>query len=325
MTQFSMGRVQPVGQNVHDHSSAATGGDTLDPTLVQVSQSLTVGNSIAGTGLQTDLSNDGSIVAGLSVLAPLLDLQAAVSVSATGTKDNYAPGSAWGFVGVVRFTLTGALTIRGLDAAPGGITFGQSVVVLCNLDTALTITLKHQNTNSSAANRLICPNGADYVIPPNGAAILYRDTQTQRWRVLAIGSSSSLADHAHTATGDGGALVSAPQLDVAGIEFAPSVNNLGAIITAQNDVAIGSVRIVQAAPSGANRAINGMVKTADYQFVTISNTDTTNALNINNENTNSSAANRFLCPGAVTYVLGPGASVEVYYDPTASRWRVVGH
>ncbi len=35
------------------------------------------------------------------------------------------------------------------------------------------------------------------------------------------------------------------------------------------------------------------------------------------------ATDRFLCPDSVPYLLYPGASVDVWYDPTSTRWRVL--
>jgi hypothetical protein len=316
----------PDSERIHDHSSPKLGGDTLDPRLVQVSQTLTVGPSIAGTGLQTALSVDGAILAGLKVIAPTLDLVAAASVVSSGTQNNYAPGTAWGFIGTVRFAPSAALTITGLDSAPGAITFGQSAVLLLNTDNASSITLKHQNAGSTAANRIICPNAADYVIPPLGAVLIYRDTQTQRWRVVDIGAATfTLPDHTHGATGDGGNGLVPNNISLTGPELDSGIFDAGVISAAQNDIAIGAVRIAKWSPTGATRALNGMVAAGPGHRVTIVNYSTTNILNVNHENVGSAAANRLLCAGAATYALNFTDAVEAWYDSSVSRWRVIGH
>lgn len=37
----------------------------------------------------------------------------------------------------------------------------------------------------------------------------------------------------------------------------------------------------------------------------------------------STAANRFLCPGSVDFTLTPNKAVDIWYDTTSSRWRVI--
>ena len=38
----------------------------------------------------------------------------------------------------------------------------------------------------------------------------------------------------------------------------------------------------------------------------------------------STAANRFLCPGSADFTLTPNKAVDIWYDSTSSRWRVIG-
>lgn len=38
----------------------------------------------------------------------------------------------------------------------------------------------------------------------------------------------------------------------------------------------------------------------------------------------STAANRFLCPGSADFTLTPNKAVDIWYDTTSSRWRVIG-
>lgn len=38
----------------------------------------------------------------------------------------------------------------------------------------------------------------------------------------------------------------------------------------------------------------------------------------------STAANRFLCPGSVDLALTANMAVDIWYDTTSSRWRVIG-
>ncbi len=38
----------------------------------------------------------------------------------------------------------------------------------------------------------------------------------------------------------------------------------------------------------------------------------------------STAANRFFCPGSADFTLTPNKAVDIWYDSTSSRWRVIG-
>jgi hypothetical protein len=38
----------------------------------------------------------------------------------------------------------------------------------------------------------------------------------------------------------------------------------------------------------------------------------------------STAANRFFCPNSANVALRPNGWVDIWYDTTSSRWRVVG-
>jgi hypothetical protein len=53
---------------------------------------------------------------------------------------------------------------------------------IVNLSTVDTITLRHENASSTAANRIIGPGSTNLVIAIEGSAELWYDTTTARWR-----------------------------------------------------------------------------------------------------------------------------------------------
>lgn len=72
---------------------------------------------------------------------------------------------------------SGAVTWTGLT---GGLT--GKVAWIINFEGAQTLTLSHESSSSSAANRFYCPNGANYVIPTYGSVqIVYYGS---RWMVV---------------------------------------------------------------------------------------------------------------------------------------------
>lgn len=76
----------------------------------------------------------------------------------------------------------------------------------------------------------------------------------------------------------------------------------------------------------ASGVITGLVATSDGNRQRLGNITTTAArtLTLNHEDVNSTAANRFNCPNQANYVLSPGEWVELVYENTAQRWRVLG-
>lgn len=92
----------------------------------------------------------------------------------SSTQNDYSLPSA----DVVRLTSDAARTITGFVAGTTG-----RVVVLVNVG-SFAITLSHQSTSSTAANRVIVPWSADYILDPAYAAVLVYDGTTSRWRIV---------------------------------------------------------------------------------------------------------------------------------------------
>lgn len=81
----------------------------------------------------------------------------------------------------VRVTASGAnRTITGLDATDARS--GQTIKIV-NVSASNTVTLADENVSSSAANRIISPTGADYVLSAEQSAILHYDATSARWRI----------------------------------------------------------------------------------------------------------------------------------------------
>ena len=86
--------------------------------------------------------------------------------------NNYDPGDA----NVLRLSASGAINLT-------GITRGDEsrLLTLVNVGTN-TITLKNQDANSSAQNRIIGLGAADFALAANVSALLWYDIVTLRWR-----------------------------------------------------------------------------------------------------------------------------------------------
>ncbi len=71
----------------------------------------------------------------------------------------------------------------------------------------------------------------------------------------------------------------------------------------------------------ASRNITGITAQGAGTKITLVNTGAQDAVLVHNAT--STAANQFLCPGAANFTLNGGDSVEIWYDSTSSRWRVI--
>lgn len=75
---------------------------------------------------------------------------------------------------------------------------------------------------------------------------------------------------------------------------------------------------------GASMKLTGLAGGTGGRPITIANTSSDYLLWLENENTSSTAANRFRLPRGLPAFLMPGDTLDLRYDSTLSRWRVVG-
>ena len=72
-------------------------------------------------------------------------------------------------------------TITGIVAPPNSGIF----YWLYNVNSSTSVTLAHDSTSSTAANRFFCPNNANLTIRARGAVMVVYDGSSSRWRVIA--------------------------------------------------------------------------------------------------------------------------------------------
>jgi hypothetical protein len=117
-------------------------------------------------------------------------------------------------------------------------------------------------------------------------------------------------------------------LRVGGHLSVQGVNTPPALTADVNDFDPGPAMHIRVSPStGVNRTITGLIGPTHVQgtLVVISNYSSTagGTVTLANESASSIAANRFLCPGNVSYVIPIRGSVMAIYDASSSRWRII--
>lgn len=109
-----------------------------------------------------------------------VDFQLTISPSQlTANQNDYNP-SGFNTAAMVRLDVDS--TVRNITGFVVPVT-SMLQKVLVNIS-ANTLVIQHQNTGSSAANRVICPNGVDFRLLPGTAVRLHYDATDTRWRLL---------------------------------------------------------------------------------------------------------------------------------------------
>lgn len=112
---------------------------------------------------------------------PKLWIPTADSVTWAAQQDNYTRTSRG--VANLRATLTGSQTLTGV--VPDGITSNGELLAIQNIDTVDTLTIAHESTSSTAANRFTLPSGQPLILEPRSGALFIYDASTGRWRLLS--------------------------------------------------------------------------------------------------------------------------------------------
>lgn len=133
------------------------------------------GNAVSDKYLTVVGANDGTA----GFIAGTLLGAVATPQKLTANENNYAPPGSrytlvWRVSGDAPRTITGIA--NGVDG---------KVLTLSNVG-AFPITLANQSASSANGNRIIAGGGADLSIAADGAATLYYDGASSRWRVIAV-------------------------------------------------------------------------------------------------------------------------------------------
>ncbi len=171
--------------NVDNTSDASKPISTATQTALDAKAAATHTHVIADvTGLQTAL--DGKQAAGSYAAATHASTHQTGGADAipnvvtspaqlTADQNNYNPGTG----DIFRLDASAARNITGVVAGTNG-----QAILLVNTGSH-AITLRHQSTSSTEANRLVVPWAGDYVMAANGgAALLIYFTALSRWRVI---------------------------------------------------------------------------------------------------------------------------------------------
>jgi hypothetical protein len=139
--------------------------------------SSTAGNTTSDTALRRSAAGVIGIDSGTSTVGRTLRSVPLTPAQITANTNNYNPGVARYY----RLSTDASRNITGLSVSQVD---GQECEVW-NVG-SFDIVLKHQDANSTAANRFICTAAADITLAADEIALLRYDSTTSRWRVRKV-------------------------------------------------------------------------------------------------------------------------------------------
>lgn len=243
-----------------------------------------------------------------------LDEEPAPSLAnaSTGTLNDVASIDASGNpVSLVRFS----------GAAPvvNGFAGGTAARRLYVITTGGALVLSNEAAGSVAANRIITGTGADVTIADEETAELVYDAASSRWRMLRVGAAGitpgNRGEVYETFDSGSGAAVRWGKRDLAALANASTGNLDNVATTDANSNPVGAIRFSGAAP--VLRGLAGGTDNRQLDLIT-----TGGPLQINNEDANSTAANRIITGTGGNVTIADESTASVVYDAASSRWRL---
>lgn len=212
----------------------------------------------------------------------------------------------------------------------GDISFSQASVIIRGNTTAgndtqrIAITASETVSTSRAANILL--HGNDHATNPGVAQI---NAGTGADVVLNPGAGGSCRPNSDNARNLGSDLFRWANgyifnMRLSGQEFQTGIGTPAQITSNQNDytpAALATSRILRLS-TDASRNITGLGAGTDGQRLTLLNVGAFDIVLTHNDAA-STAANRFRCPGAASFTIRRDGGVELVYEETSDRWRVV--
>ena len=309
----------------------------LSNTFSNIPNSATTATSANTASAIVARDSSGNFSAGNLTLVGSLATNQAADNSSTGTLTDVSTAN----TSFIRFT-GAAPTIQGFANGVDG-----KYLIVTNAGVG-SLVLQNQNAGeSTAANRIITGTGVDLTLSSGASQPLIYDNTTQRWRCTSLGNSTNGVTAVGTIDSQvasaNGLVISATTIyaQSASASNPGMVNNTGQ--TFSGDKSFQNVLAIQAgsdftttgssnnvSTSGlsffrfngsADATITGFANGVNGKVLTITNA-TSHTLTINNNDSNSSAANRIMTGTGNPMIVLANATATLVYDATASLWKV---
>jgi hypothetical protein len=174
-------------------------------------------------------------------------------------------------------------------------------------------TIKNLNVGTTAGDQIATRDGQDQPFTQDAIAIAWYDTVAAAWKwimpLLGYGDNTKGSMYRYD---DQNSAKSGP----ARLEYQYDTPG-----SSQNNYALDSAYLYWL-PSASINLTGAVVQSALSNILFFYNASSTNTVTVKHQSTSSSAANRFICPGAVDLAIGPTGWLIAFYDLGLSRWVV---
>lgn len=220
-------------------------------------------------------------------------------------------------------TLSTTVEITGIAGGVDGRT-----LTISNVENSIFVKVYLQHASSTAANRVIGSYGDTviFIYPGTSATFVYRGGSLNRWQLTGLSTSDYYKMFAENYLGVQGtweAIVSSRQINnygsFAGYEQTPATSAVNL-----DNYDPGNAMILRMAFTAADKGITGFLGGRSGRMLWVVNVGS-NYFTLENENTASSAANRFTVEDGTADRVDPGEVAFVMYDSTTTRWHVRTH
>lgn len=235
-----------------------------------------------------------------------------ISTAVTGTLP-----AANGGTGITSLGAGVATALGNAANATGGFDTINGTATLTNKTISGSSNTLSNIANASLTNSGVTVNGTSIALGASGTVTAAAGTLTGTTLNVTVVSSSL------TSVGTLTSLTVAGTADLQQAILLSGVSTPAQITSDQNNYSISSTASMIRLTSDASRTITGIGSPTASRTIWIVNPGSFPIV-LSQQDTNSTSTNRFNLPNASNYTIEPRDFVQLWYDSTSTRWRVVG-
>ena len=280
------------------HAVGTSGDVTMDHSGV---------TAIGASKVTSTMILDGTIVNA--------DVNAAAAIAGTKISPDFG-AQAVTTTGNISATGSGTITSAGLLTASNALT-----VTSGNITTPLAAGVLHSSGAATALTSTLIVNADVSATAAIAGTKISPDFGSQ-----AVTTSGNISTTGSGTITSAGLLTASAGATVTGTATLGQINLTPGTITIDathvNNVAVAATSTYFYLAPDAARSVTGLTGGVDGRILIVVN-NTANAVTINNENSSSTAANRFHLQGASDIIIASDGTATFAYDGTISRWRMI--
>jgi hypothetical protein len=208
-----------------------------------------------------------------------------------------------------------------------GMTGGAAgrILTLTNVGASIAVEFDNEHANSTAANRFTLPGAQDWTLYAGCSFTFEYDGTNSRWKLKSYGCHSLPNITISRLTTTSTMSISGNVSETAGYFQFGSIISGGSITNPTDNYAISGtcVEVRLSTSGGTDATITGINSSSnDGRLLKLVNTGSSGAITLSNQDTNSSAGNRFLFPDGQNVVIPAGGQFTLQFNNfSGGDWR----